>query len=173
MPRVPPDQALPLVPSIRHYDWGDRTFIPETQGLPPDGRPWAEAWFGAHPLAPARVLLDGEEHPLDRLVAERPEEILGRHVRDRGSGFPYLLKILAAGRPLSIQVHPDREQAAAGFAREEEAGIPRDAPHRCYRDPHPKPEVLVALTTFHALCGFRSHDEIARVLAALPVICGR
>ncbi len=79
------------------------------------------------------------------------------------------MKILAAAAPLSLQAHPTEEQAAEGFAREEAAGIPIDAPHRIYRDPHAKPEILCALTRFEALCGFREPDEAARDIEALDV----
>ncbi len=158
---------LLITPSLMRYAWGDPAFIPRLMGSTPSGEPIAEAWFGAHPVAPASVTIDGEDRPLDRVIAERPA-ILGPAVSARFGGLPYLLKILAAAKPLSIQVHPDAEQAAVGFAREERAGVPRDAPERCYRDPHHKPEVIVALTGFDALAGFRPPSEIAAALDALP-----
>ena len=136
-------------------------------GLVDAAKPCAEAWFGAHPLAPADVVFDGRSVPLDALIQQQ-DAILGPEVRARGAGLPYLLKILAAERPLSIQVHPDGKQAEEGFAREDRAGIPRHAPHRCYRDPNPKPELLVALTPFEALCGFRPWDEMAGAIRRLP-----
>lgn len=167
-------RAIPLLlaPSLQRYAWGDSRFIPELLGLRGGEGPCAEAWFGAHPLAPANVVLEGSEHRLDELIAARRDEILGARVLRRFSGLPYLLKLLAAEKPLSIQVHPNRAQAEVGFAREERAGIPRDAANRCYRDPSLKSEVLVALTSFTALSGFRSPSTIVEALAALPELGG-
>jgi mannose-6-phosphate isomerase class I len=167
------DLSTPLVitPALRRYAWGDPDFIPRLFGSAPTGEPIAEAWLGAHPIAPAHVVVGGRERALDRVIAEHPA-ILGPDVSARFGELPYLLKILAAAKPLSIQVHPDAAQAAEGFAREEALGIPRDAPSRCYRDPHAKPEVIVALTPFDALAGFRPHGEIARALDALPELRG-
>lgn len=121
---------------VQHYAWGDPTFIPTMLGLPPDGRPWAELWLGTHPNGPAR-LLDGT--PLSDVTGP----------------LPYLLKVLAAAEPLSMQVHPDAEQARDGHAR----GV--------YGDDRPKPELLVALTRFEALCGFRPVDRTHELLVRL------
>ena len=150
-----------------HYDWGDQRIIPAALGRPADGRPWAEAWFGAHPLAPAEGWHQGVSRGLDEWIAARPEHWLGPGAE---GGLPYLLKLLAARRSLSIQVHPDAEQARAGFAREQAAGIPMDAAQRCFRDPHHKPELLMALTPFDALCGCRPWDEVEALLAAVPAL---
>ncbi len=160
--------VMPLSPSIQRYAWGDSSFIAELCGLGADGGPVAEAWFGAHPIAPALANVDGDLRPLDAVLAEHGEDLLGAEVSVRFGGLPYLLKILAAEKPLSIQVHPSLAQAKAGFAREEQAGLPRDAPNRCYRDASHKPELLVALSGFDALCGFRTPEEIAAALAELP-----
>ncbi|RMH76263.1 MAG: mannose-6-phosphate isomerase, class I, partial [Actinomyces sp.] len=138
---------------VRHYDWGSPEAIPRLCGLAPDGRPWAELWLGAHPSAPAAV--GPGRTPLDRLVAADPQGQLGPVVAERFGTLPFLLKVLAAARPLSLQAHPTLDQARRGFAREEAAGIPVDAPHRSYRDRSHKPELICALTTFDALCGFR------------------
>jgi len=138
-------------PSVQSYVWGDSDYLPELLGLADHDGPCAEAWFGTHPQAPAGVF--DSDASLESV---------------HGNGLPYLLKLLAAARPLSIQVHPNRAQAANGFAREEEAGIPRDDVRRCYRDPSPKPEILVALTPFDALCGFRRGDDLAAALAQAP-----
>jgi len=161
---VPPSarRALPLEGVVQHYAWGSPTAIPLLLGREnPDGRPWAELWLGAHPKAPSRVEWEGEERPLDELIKAHPVALLGERVaRSFGPTLPFLLKVLAAKQPLSIQAHPDRAQARAGFAREEAAGIPLDAPERSYRDPNPKPELIVALTPFIALKGFRETGEI-------------
>lgn len=153
--------------TVQHYAWGSTTALPELLGVPADGRPWAELWFGAHPSAPSMLPQGGS---LAAAVAADPHGWLGEHrVAAAGQQLPFLLKLLAAAEPLSLQAHPDAEQARAGFAREEAAGVPADAPHRLYRDPNPKPELIVALTTFRALCGFRPADEVADELAAIGI----
>lgn len=164
------DAPIVLTPSLQRYDWGDPTFIPELLGIAAGGGPLAEAWFGAHPLGPASAQVDGAAAPLDRLIADSPAQLLGASTFARFAGLPYLLKVLAAAKPLSIQVHPNEAQAAAGFAAEEQLGLPRDAPNRCYRDTNHKPELLVALTSFDALCGFRPPREVSSALESLPEI---
>lgn len=156
---------LRLTNTVQPYAWGSHTFIPELLGRrSPSPEPQAELWLGAHPRGPS--LVDGL--PLAELVAERPEAVLGAAVvREFGPRLPFLLKVLAADAPLSLQVHPSAEQARAGYADENARGIPVDAPDREYRDDWPKPELLVALTPFEALCGFRPPAESHRVFAAL------
>lgn len=144
---------------VQAYDWGSTDGIPRVLGVEPTDEPQAEFWLGAHPKAPST---DPDGRPLDALVDERPE-LLGEPTRARfGDRLPFLLKVLSAGRSLSLQAHPSRAQAQEGYAREEAAGLDRSAPDRNYRDDWPKPEALVALTEFHALCGFR---EPMRTLA--------
>jgi mannose-6-phosphate isomerase len=156
--------ALDGVP--RHYEWGSRTAIPELLGIEPDARPTAELWFGAHPHDPSPS--DGST--LDQLVAADPVGLLGASVAGRfGGGLPYLLKVLAADRALSMQVHPNLDQARDGFAREAAAGVPEDAPERNYKDPNHKPELLCALTPFDALCGFRPVESTLALLAELAL----
>jgi mannose-6-phosphate isomerase len=131
--------AVPTVqPVIQHYEWGDPTFIPSLLGQQPDGRPWAELWLGTHPNGPTH-LDDGR--PLSEVVGELPD----------------LLKVLAAAQPLSLQTHPNAEQARDGFAR----GV--------YPDANPKPELLCALTPFEALCGVRPIDATASLLHELEL----
>lgn len=138
----------------RHYAWGSRTAIPQLLGVHPDGRPTAELWFGAHPHDPSPVAAHGVT--LDRLVATDPARWLGSVVAHQfGGRLPFLVKVLAADQALSIQVHPNRDQAREGYAREAAADIPENAAERNYRDPNHKPELLCALTRFDALCGFR------------------
>ena len=122
--------------AIQHYDWGDERFLPELLGVAGRGRPWAELWLGTHPKAPAH-LADGTP-----LV-------------ERTGPLPYLLKVLSAARPLSLQAHPTAEQAERGHAEGR------------FADPHPKPELLVALTDFEALCGVRPHDATVELLRSL------
>jgi len=151
---------------IQPYAWGSRTAIPEFLGVEPTGEPQAELWFGAHPLAPSAV--DGE--PLDKLVAHDPVRVVGRaSVEAFGPRLPFLLKIIAAAQPLSLQAHPSREQAAAGYAREQAAGVPRDAPQRTYRDGWPKPELLCAFVETDALCGFREPAATYQMFEKLAV----
>jgi len=157
-----------LTNAVRHNSWGSRTVIPELVGEPsPADEPWAELWMGAHPDDPS-VLSDGV--PLDKAIATDAELLLGRSVVERfGPRLPFLLKVLAADAPLSLQAHPTTEQAEAGYAAEEAAGIAQDDPMRTYKDPHHKPELILALTTFEALCGFRPVEESLHCLAKLQL----
>jgi mannose-6-phosphate isomerase len=157
-----------LTGAVRHYSWGSRTVIPGLLGLPtPAEEPYAELWMGAHPDDPSE-LSDGRR--LDDAIIADPERMLGPTVTARfGPRLPFLLKVLAADTPLSLQAHPTSAQAQAGFAAEEAAGIPRGDPARTFTDPYHKPELLVALTTFEALCGFRPVEESLHCLAKLQV----
>ncbi|WP_433118053.1 mannose-6-phosphate isomerase, class I [Micromonospora sp. CA-246542] len=157
----------PLYGPIRDYAWGSRSAIALLQGRPvPSPGPEAELWLGAHPGAPASVERAGARVSLCDLVRDEPGQWLGQRVAGRfGSRLPFLLKVLAADSPLSLQAHPDAEQARAGFAAE--ADLPPE--ERNYTDPHHKPELLVALTPFEALCGFRDPVESAEALAAFGV----
>ncbi len=150
----------------QHYAWGSPTAIPGLLGLPTTGEPYAEHWLGAHESAPS--LVGGA--PLDALIADHGEDILGAAAKERfGGRLPYLMKLLAADRPLSIQAHPNREEAEEGFARENEAGVPIDAPDRTYRDAWPKPEALIAITPFVGLCGFRDPVRTVDLIERLDV----
>ncbi len=164
-------RPLALHCGVQHYGWGNTAFIPSLLGVQnPEGRPFAELWIGAHPDLPASAQLEpGHLVPLDRLIAAAPAAVLGAGTRAAfGGELPFLFKVLAAARPLSIQVHPNRAEAERGFAREEQLGIPPNDPKRNYRDRNHKPELLVALTDFHALRGFRPLAEIAAELASYP-----
>lgn len=157
-------RVIRLENTVQPYAWGSLTAIPELLGVPPTGAPQAELWIGAHPLAPSTA----GGVALSALVSQRPDEMLGAAVVARfGASLPFLLKVLAAAQPLSLQAHPSRAQAAAGFAREEAAGVPRSAPHRTYKDPNHKPELICALTPFKALCGFRDTKDSLRFFHAL------
>ncbi len=157
-----------LTCAVRHYPWGSRTVIPELLGQPsPADRPHAELWVGAHPDEPS-LLDDGR--PLDKAIATEPETLLGARVAERfGARLPFLLKVLAADAPLSLQAHPSMEQAQAGYEAEEAAGIPHEDPTRTFKDPYHKPELILALTTFEALCGFRPVEGSLHCLAKLEV----
>jgi mannose-6-phosphate isomerase len=153
---------------IRRYAWGSTRAIQELLGQPVDGQPAAELWLGAHPDDPA--LVPGQATTLDALIATDPVGLLGGAVVAHfGPRLPFLLKVLAAARPLSIQVHPTIEQAHDGFARENADGVAADAPERNYRDANHKPELLCALTAFEALCGFRPVTETLALIDALGV----
>ncbi len=156
---------------IRPYAWGSRTAIAELLGEPvPSAHPQAELWLGAHPGDPSELLINGGSHRLDEVIAADPEGQLGPVVAERWSGrLPFLLKVLAADQPLSLQAHPTQAQAAAGYAVEDAAGIPLNHPNRNYRDRFHKPELICALTEFTALCGFRDPEITVAVLAELAV----
>ncbi|WP_215455853.1 mannose-6-phosphate isomerase, class I [Streptomyces sp. ATCC 21386] len=152
--------------TVRPYAWGSTTAIPELLGVAPTGEPQAEMWMGAHPGAPSRT----GRGPLTQVIDEAPERELGtRTVEKFGPRLPFLLKLLAAGAPLSLQVHPDLEQAREGYEDEQRRGIPIDAGHRNYKDANHKPELICALTEFDGLCGFREPLRAAELLAALDV----
>ncbi|WP_238015218.1 mannose-6-phosphate isomerase, class I [Dactylosporangium sp. AC04546] len=143
----------------RKYAWGSHTAIATLQGRPaPTDDPEAELWMGAHPASPSRLAVSGMS--LVDAVAADPETLLGpRNVERFGLRLPFLLKVLAAAQPLSLQAHPDLERARERFA----------AGHASYVDAWHKPEMLVAVTEFDALCGFRDPATTARDLAALNV----
>ncbi|MEV6211156.1 mannose-6-phosphate isomerase, class I [Kitasatospora sp. NPDC051914] len=156
--------------TVRPYAWGSTTAIPALLGEEPTGEPQAEMWLGAHPGDASRLERGHRPTTLDRVIAADPEGELGAAAVARfGPSLPFLLKVLAAGRPLSMQAHPSLEQARAGFAAEEAAGIPLDAPHRNYKDANHKPELICALDEFEGLCGFREPADAAALMASLDV----
>lgn len=145
---------MPISNAPREYSWGSETLIPELEGRTPTGRPEAEIWYGDHPGCPS-LLADGSGRTL-------------AHARAGQAPLPYLMKILAAGMSLSIQAHPSKAEAERGFAREEAAGIARDAAERTYRDDNHKPEIIVAVSdVFRALVGLRPLAATRRLIAAL------
>jgi mannose-6-phosphate isomerase len=160
---------------IQPYPWGSHSAIARLRGEGPTEKPEAELWVGAHPLAPSQILRDGSWQGLDAVIkADSIAELgaaasLAAHASGEGARLPFLVKILAAGRPLSLQVHPDHAQARTGFARENGAGLPLDARHRTYRDASAKPEILVALSRFEGLCGFRPVHETIELLDTLAL----
>ena len=139
-------------------------------GMAPTGEPQAELWLGAHPRGSSVLRRSGEERPLHQVIADDPVGELGADaVGAFGEELPFLLKILAVDQPLSLQTHPTRQQAQAGFEAEEEQDIPIDADHRSYRDRNHKPELICALEPFTAFCGFRSPGTSAALLGSLGV----
>lgn len=157
------------------YAWGALQGIARFLGVPPSGNPEAELWIGAHPAAPSatpRTFPSGAtDYPtLADWIATEPERLLGDPT---ATDLPILLKVLAAASPLSLQVHPNAQQARDGFAGENARGIPLDHPARTYRDAHPKPEIIVAVSDrFDALCGFRPAREVAEFIAAVSDVTG-
>ncbi|MFE5923632.1 mannose-6-phosphate isomerase, class I [Streptomyces sp. NPDC056468] len=152
--------------TVRPYAWGSTTAIPKLLGAEPTGEPQAEMWMGAHPGAPSRT----ERGTLVEVIEADPERELGEAaVAKFGPRLPFLLKILAAGAPLSLQVHPNLEQAKEGYEDEERRRIPVDAGHRNYKDANHKPELICALTEFDGLCGFRDPIAAANALDGLGV----
>ena len=161
-----------LRPVVRPYAWGSRTAIAELQGRPvPAPGPEAELWMGAHPSAPSGVGPDaGWPTALDAVIAADPDRELGPDCASRfGGRLPFLLKVLSAERALSIQVHPSRAQAQAGFLADDERGLAPDDPARNYVDDWPKPELLYALTPFEVVAGLRAPADAADLLRALAV----
>jgi phosphomannomutase len=161
-------QPLPLIGAAQHYAWGGYELIPQLLGQDNSRHePFAELWMGAHPRGLAQVEINGTRLTLDRLIASDPWITLGSEVALRYAGrLPYLFKVLDVRDMASIQAHPSRAQAEEGFARENAAGIPIDAPGRIYRDENHKPEVHVVLTDFWMLHGFRPLEEIVEVLSS-------
>ena len=147
---------------IQEYAWGSKTFIPELIGEPsPAERPCAEMWMGSHPKASSIALYNDRSISLDKLIAGDPLGSLGSSVAERFSNnLPFLFKILAAEKPLSIQAHPNKEQAETGFVRENREKIGLNAAHRNYRDDNHKPELICALEPLWALKGFREIKDI-------------
>ncbi|MFZ2510711.1 MAG: mannose-6-phosphate isomerase, class I [Gordonia sp. (in: high G+C Gram-positive bacteria)] len=154
---------------VRPYAWGSRTAIAELQGrAAPSPHPEAERWFGAHPGSPAR--LDHAAGDLLMLIDADPVAALGADIVERfESRLPFLMKVLAAEEPLSLQAHPSAAQARAGFAAENRAGLAVGDPRRNYRDCWHKPEIVVALTDFAALAGFREPAQTVELLRSLAV----
>lgn len=150
-------QLVPIAGDIRDYAWGTPGGISRLLARPATERPEAELWLGAHPSAPSRAIRDASAWP-DLAAWERAA----------GATLPYLLKVLSAASPLSLQAHPTPEQAAEGFAHENALGIPLDARERNYKDPYAKPELIVALEDgFEALCGFRPVAQTRAVVGDL------
>jgi mannose-6-phosphate isomerase len=160
-----------IEPMVQPYAWGSRTAIAELQGrLAPAAGPEAELWMGAHPSAPSVLGRAGHRTTLDAVIAADPASELGAECAARfGGRLPFLLKVLAAEKALSIQVHPSREQAEAGFRAETERGLAPGDKARNYVDDWPKPEILCALTPFEVLAGMRTTADAAGLLHALGV----
>jgi mannose-6-phosphate isomerase len=167
---MPEIGVLKLHGAVQHYAWGGCDFIPGLLGIAnSEKKPFAELWMGAHPKGPATASVEGVEIPLNRLIAEAPEKLLGSTASAHfGGRLPYLFKVLDVAKMLSIQAHPTKKQAEDGFARENAAGIDLQDSGRNYKDDNDKPEVAVALTEFWMLHGFRPLEQIAEMFRTIP-----
>ncbi|WP_421142844.1 mannose-6-phosphate isomerase, class I [Aeromonas dhakensis] len=146
---------------IQGYDWGSHDALTTLFGIPnPAGKPQAELWMGAHPNGCSEVVLAGQAQKLSTLIERAPAAVLGEATQTRFGSLPFLFKVLCAEKALSIQVHPSKAQAEAGFAKEEAAGISPKAANRNYKDPNHKPELVFALTPYQAMNGFRAIPAI-------------
>ena len=159
-----------LTGHVQQYSWGHPTAIADIQHRTPTGTVEAELWLGAHPALPS--ILGRSRTPLDREIAADPLGTLGPAVDAEFGGLPFLVKILAAAQPLSIQTHPNKAQAEAGFEREQALGVAIDSPVRTYRDPNHKPELICAVGVFEAKCGFRQLGQSHSIIRALEHSAG-
>ena len=151
--------------SLQNYAWGSKTALTELYGIEnPQGLPMAELWMGAHPKSPSTVEVNGITRSLRDVINDDQVATLGAAVAQRFGELPFLFKVLCADQPLSIQVHPSKTAAEAGFARENAAGIPLSAAERNYKDANHKPELVYALTPFQAMNAFRELPEIVSLL---------
>jgi mannose-6-phosphate isomerase len=159
-----------LVGQVQNYAWGGHEFIPDLLGVNPEPHtPYAEYWLGAHEKAPSKIILeDNRTVYLDKFIAAYPQRVLGQRVALQFGQLPFLLKVLDVENPLSIQVHPTKLEAKAGFQRENGLGVPLDSPQRNYRDQNHKPELMVALSDFWLLHGFLPEAKLLDVLRDVP-----
>ncbi|MBK8575783.1 MAG: mannose-6-phosphate isomerase, class I [Elusimicrobia bacterium] len=167
-----PEPVL-LETGVQNYAWGQQgtgAYIPQLLGIREENKPYAEVWIGAHPDLPSKAVLPtGTKIKMDSLVEVAGKNIMSPHARNLYNGqLPFLFKVLAAGKPLSIQVHPNKEQAESGFAKENQAGVDLKADNRNYKDPNHKPELIVAVTEFFGLRGFKPLGEIVAAFKANP-----
>lgn len=155
---------------VQPYAWGGSQFIPALlQQDNPEKKPFAEYWMGAHDNAPADVVgANGQKQALNALVAQDPATLLGKTVQERFGKLPYLFKVLDVKDMLSIQVHPEKQAAVAAFAAENQQGIPLSAPNRNYKDDNHKPELMLALSDFWLLHGFKPAARLKKVLQQTP-----
>ena len=163
------ENIFPLQGTLMHYDWGGQQFLPELLGIANEqGKPFAEYWMGAHPKSSSSILVNHQPVKLVNAITDNPNHYLGDRVAARFGSLPFLLKIQDVQHILSIQVHPTLEEAIAGFEKEENAGIPIDAPNRNYKDKNHKPEMLVTLSDFWLLHGFCAPELISKRLDNIP-----
>jgi mannose-6-phosphate isomerase len=166
----PMQKIFRLEGKVQHYAWGGNRFIPALLGQSNDSnQPYAEYWMGAHDNVPSLVVKpDGTSQPLNEFIKTDPAGILGEAVNKKFGRLPYLFKVLDVKDMLSIQVHPNKKDAETAFADENKKGIALNAPARNYKDDNHKPELMLALSDFWLLHGFKSHDNLKKVLGNIP-----
>ncbi len=149
---------------VQHYSWGGYDFIPQLLNIEnKDRKPCAEYWMGAHHNHPASIVND-DEIRLNDFIADQVSQVLGKPVAEKFSSLPYLFKVLDVRQMLSIQVHPSKQSAGKAFDEENKNGIPVNAPNRNYKDKNHKPELMVALSDFWLLHGFKNEDALVAIL---------
>ncbi|MDR0512009.1 MAG: mannose-6-phosphate isomerase, class I [Treponema sp.] len=173
-PQTPPagkntPRFYELLNTVKNYEWGSTEWLAALMGQKNVSKvPQAELWMGVHQSSPSRLLMpNGEEVSLQELIDSDREKFLGSEVSQNFGKLPFLFKVLAAAKPLSIQAHPNKKQAEEGFMDENLIGIPLDDRMRNYHDSNHKPEIICALSPFASLCGFRQIDEIKNFLDIL------
>lgn len=162
-------KVFPIKGAIQNYAWGGKEFIPKLMSVKNnDSQPFAEVWLGAHQRGPAKLQMDGKEISLKDFLEKNPNALGEKVIEKFGKKLPYLFKVLDVNQMLSIQSHPTKKAAEIGFAKEEKAGIPITAFDRNYKDDNHKPEVMVAMTEFWLLHGFKTLEAIEEVLKSVP-----
>jgi mannose-6-phosphate isomerase len=165
------DQTIFLVSGVtKNYDWGSKDLIPNFLNTSVTDTPIAEVWFGSHEKGSSLISLSGSETDLSKLIRLNPVHVLGESVNAiHNSRLPFLFKFLGIEKALSVQVHPNLEEAKSGFERENQAGIPIDSNVRIYVDEYDKPEQICALSEVWALCGFRPVEEILQFCSLISI----
>lgn len=158
----------PLKGKLQHYVWGGENYIPNLLHIHKTQAHYAEYWLGAHPSAPSQVLTEQGEMSLGDFLQKNPTALGTQSRRLFGENLPYLFKILDVANPLSIQLHPTKKQAEIGFAQEKAAGIALNDPKRTYKDDNHKPEMMIALSDFWLLHGFKTKEKILETLRQRP-----
>lgn len=158
---------------VQHYAWGGTSYLPQMLGITNGHQqPFAEYWLGAHPSHSATFNQMGENISLYQLIEGNKVQALGASTAAAFGQLPFLFKLLDVRQMLSIQVHPNEAQAREGFEKENRAGVPLTAPNRNYKDAHHKPELMVALSDFWLLHGFRPEQQLEQLLQSVPELKG-
>lgn len=157
-----------LTGTLQHYIWGGNQYIPKLLNIPSKENHYAELWLGAHPSAPAYIETEQQTIPLNQYLQQNPTALGQQSLRTFGQRLPYLLKILDVKQPLSIQLHPTKQQAEQGFAKENQLAIPLTDSKRTYKDDNHKPEMMIALSDFWLLHGFKPKQQIIETLKTRP-----
>ncbi len=163
------NKVFQLQGKVQHYAWGGSTYLPKLLAIAnPENKPFAEYWMGAHDNAPSGIVAEEGILPLNEYIKKAPADLLGEYTNEKFGRLPYLLKILDVKDMLSIQVHPSKKNAEEEFAAENKKGIPLNAPDRNYKDDNHKPELMLALSEFWLLHGFKPVDSLEALLRATP-----